>query len=151
MSERKVNLGDLMPIIEEKLNTGGEVLFSPSGVSMLPTLKEGRDTLVLVKPQKRLKRYDIALFRRKSGQYVLHRVIAVGDTYTFIGDNQLEPEHGIEDGDIVALCTAYIRGGKRVSLDSPSARAFARLLGLMRPFRRLYRSVVGRLKRIIKR
>ena len=151
LSERRVNLGDLMPIIEEKLNTGGEVLFSPNGVSMLPTLKAGRDTLVLVSPPPRLKKYDIALFKRGNGQYVLHRVIAVGDTYTFIGDNQVEPEVGIEHGDIIALAVAYVRGGRRVSLNSFLARAFARVWHLCRPLRRLWRRIKEKIKRIFKK
>lgn len=151
MRERKINLGELMPIIEEKLAAGGEVLFSPNGTSMLPTLKAGRDTLVLVSPPIRLRKYDVALFRRKNGQYVLHRVIAVGDTYTFIGDNQLEPEREIGDEDIIALCIAYERGGKRVRLDSFSKRAFARFWHFSRPLRRIYRKFVGKLRSVFKK
>ena len=140
-----------MPIIEEKLAAGGEVLFSPNGTSMLPTLKAGRDTLVLVSPPIRLRKYDVALFRRKNGQYVLHRVIAVGDTYTFIGDNQLELEREIGDEDIIALCIAYERGGKRIRLDSFSKRAFARFWHFSRPLRRIYRKFVGKLRSVFKK
>jgi hypothetical protein len=140
-----------MPIIEEKLAAEGEVLFSPNGTSMLPTLKAGRDTLVLVSPPKRLRKYDIALFRRRNGQYVLHRVVAVGDRYTFIGDNQFEPERGIEAADIVALCTAYERNGKRVRLDSFSSRLHARILHVSRPLRRFLRRVRGKIKSIFKK
>jgi hypothetical protein len=140
-----------MPIIEEKLAAEGEVLFSPNGTSMLPTLKAGRDTLVLVSPPKRLRKYDIALFRRRNGQYVLHRVIAVGDRYTFMGDNQFEPERGIEEADIVALCIAYERNGKRVRLDSFSSRLHARILHVSRPLRRMLRRVREKIKSIFKK
>ena len=47
MREIKIDIGALMPIIEEKLAAGGEVLFSPNGISMIPTLKPGVDTAVL--------------------------------------------------------------------------------------------------------
>ena len=138
MRERKINIGSLMPIIEEKLAEGGEVVFSPNGTSMLPTIKAGRDTVVLVSPPKRLRKYDIALFKRADGKYVMHRVIGVGNTYTFIGDNQFEYERNVECEDIIALCVALERAGKRVRLDSPLSRIFAFLWHSIRPIRRLY-------------
>ena len=140
-----------MPIIEEKLAAGGEVLFSPNGTSMLPTLKAGRDTLVLVSPPTKLRKYDVAMFKRGNGQYVLHRVIDVGASYTFIGDNQFEPERGISSEDIIALCIAYERNGRRVRLDSFSSRVFARLWHFTRPLRRVYRKCAKKMKSIFKK
>lgn len=141
MREQKITFEEAMPLILEKLQSGGEVLFSPSGVSMRPALQEGRDTLVLVAPPAKLKNYDIALFKRENGQYVLHRVVKVGESYTFIGDNQFDYEEGIMPAQIVALCSAYIRDGKRVSLDSFGARAFARFWHHTRPLRRICRKL----------
>lgn len=135
-----------MPIIEEKLAHGGEVIFSPNGISMLPTLKPGVDTAVLVAAPSKLKKYDIALFRKKNGQYVLHRLIRTGDTYTFIGDGCFEREMDIEREDIIALCVARIRDGKRVRLDSLSARAFARFWHAIRPLRRFGTRVTRKLR-----
>ena len=151
MRERKVNIGSVMPIIEERLADGAEVLFSPNGVSMLPTLKSGRDTVVLISPPSRLRKYDIALFKSGSGQYVLHRVISVGETYTFIGDNKFEYERDIAKEDIIALCIAYERGGRRVRLDTPTARAFAMLWHGIRPLRRLYLAIKRRIKALFKK
>ena len=151
MRERRVNLGALMPMIEEKLSAGGEVLFSPNGPSMLPTLKEGRDTAVLVSPPKKLRKYDVALFRCGDEKYILHRVIRVGDTYTFIGDNRFECEENIAHGDVIALCIAYERGGKRVRLDSFSARARACIWHAIRPLRRLGRRLKRKVKSIFKK
>ncbi len=140
MREKKINIGALMPLIEEKLAAGGEVLFSPRGTSMLPTFKEGRDSLILVSPPSRLKKYDIALFKIDNCRYVLHRVISVGKkAYTFIGDNRFEYEKNIEQGQIIALCAACVRDGKRIELDSFRARAFARFWHYTRLFRKIYR------------
>ena len=141
MREQKITFEEAMPLILEKLQSGGEVLFSPSGVSMRPTLQEGRDSLVLVAPPAKLKKYDIALFKRENGQYILHRVVKVGESYTFIGDNQFDHEEGIMPAQIVALCSAYIRDGKRVSLDSFGARAFARFWHHTRLLRRICRKL----------
>ena len=150
MRERKIDIGTLMPIIEEKLAEGGEVLFSPNGVSMLPTLRPGSDVAVLVRAPERLRKYDIALYKRSNGQYVLHRVIGVGASYDFIGDNQLAVEHGVDHGDVIAVCIARERGGRRVRLDSTSARAFARMWIALRPLRRLLSAVKRKIKSVLK-
>ena len=63
------------------------------GVSMRPFLRDG-DYAYLVSLPGKLKRGDIVLYRRKNGQYVLHRIYKVlknGD-YLMLGDSQMEPE-----------------------------------------------------------
>ena len=147
MREVKINLSDAMPLIEERLACGEEVLFSPSGTSMLPTIQPGVDTVVLVSPPKRLRKYDIAMYKRASGQYVLHRVVKCKDKYTFTGDNQFFNEKNIDNEQIIALCSAYIRDGKRVELDSFLCRIHARYILLTRPVRRVVRKVRGFLQK----
>ena len=150
MREIKTDIGALMPIIEEKLAAGGEVLFSPNGVSMLPTLRPGTDKVVLAAAPDKLRKYDIALFRCSGGQYVLHRVIGVGKTYTFIGDNKLEYERDVAREDIIALCVARIRNGKRVRLDSSAARMRARIRHAARPIKSGAARVARKLKSMFK-
>ena len=59
-----VGLDALMPVIRERLDAGQSVTIYPRGVSMLPTLKEGRDNVTLTAYKPPLKRYEIALFQR---------------------------------------------------------------------------------------
>ena len=151
MRERKINLDDAIALIEDKLASGKEVSFSPSGISMLPTLKEGRDSVILVSPPQRLKKYDIALFRRQNGQYVLHRVVKTKNHYTFMGDNQFWCEKDIKHEQIVALCTAYVRNGKRVNFSSFHHRVYARFWHCTRPLRRGFRVVLRKFKSLVKR
>ena len=125
MTEKKIRLDDAMPLIRESLSQGHEVTFSPRGTSMLPLLKGGRDTVTLVSPTGKLKKYDIPLYQRKNGQYVLHRVVRVGDTYTCIGDNQFVYEKGIEQGQIIGVCSSFVRKGRKISVDAPSHRLYA--------------------------
>ena len=63
---------------EEEIARNGFLLYRNVGDSMLPLIRQGRD-LVLVsrKPEGRLKKYDVPLYRRDSGQYVLHRILKV--------------------------------------------------------------------------
>ena len=63
------------------------------GISMRPFLRDG-DYAYLVSLPGKLKRGDIVLYRRKNGQYVLHRIYKVlknGD-YLMLGDSQMMPE-----------------------------------------------------------
>ena len=141
MNERKFLMNEAVPLMQESLNRGQEVFFSPSGVSMLPTLKEGRDTVVLRAPSSHLRKYDIALFRRQNGQYVLHRVVkSRGGVYTFMGDAQHFREEGIDHSRIVALCVACVRNGRRISLLSHRHRLYARIRHARRAFYRAYQS-----------
>lgn len=125
MTERKIRLEDAMPLIRERLSEGYEVTFAPKGRSMLPFLKEGRDTVTLAAPPTKLKKYDIPLYQRENGQYVLHRVVRVGTTYTCIGDNQFVLESGISHSQIVAVCTSFVRKGKRIYANDPLYRLYA--------------------------
>ena len=83
------NLEELLPLIQEEIDSGGKVRFKPRGRSMLPFLKEGRDEVVLVKPPERLKKYEIPFYRRRDGGFVLHRVVGLASdgTYIMCGDN----------------------------------------------------------------
>lgn len=152
---RSLSLDDVMPLIEERLAAGQSVEFSPHGVSMLPMLREGKDSVVLSAPPKRLKKYDVPLYRRSDGTYVLHRVVAVGDgVFVAVGDNQFVPEKDIPQEAVVACLTAYRRGEKLISTDALGYRIYARFWHLSRPLRhfffRLKRKTMHILRRMFK-
>lgn len=126
MSERNIKLDDAMPIIKEKLASGGTVTFSPRGTSMLPMLREGRDTITLSPAPKKLRKYDIPFYQRENGQYVLHRIVKTGESYTCIGDNQFVYEKGVKQEQIIALCTAFTRDGREYSANAMRWRMYAR-------------------------
>lgn len=124
---QSVSLEQMMPLILERLSVGGTVEFSPHGISMLPLLREGRDSVILASPPKALKKYDIPLYRRADGSYVLHRVTEVASgTYTCIGDNQYHPERGVMDDEILAVAVAIRRGKRYLPVTSLSLALYAR-------------------------
>lgn len=120
MQEMNVSLNEMYPLICEQLASGGKVRFKPNGTSMLPTLRQGIDEVELTAFCKKLRKYDIAFYRRENGQFVLHRV--VGKTrdgaYIIRGDHQFEYEYGICDDDIIAVCSGIYRNGKYISANS---------------------------------
>lgn len=151
MNRRAVHLDDMMPLILKRLNDGHSVTFSPRGVSMLPMLREGKDTVTLSPLPERLKKYDLPLYRRENGQYVLHRIVKVGESYTCIGDNQFRAEPGIKREQMIAVVTAFTRGKKQYSVNGMGYRLYCRFWHYSRFARRVVRGVKNRLKRILKR
>lgn len=84
-----------------------------SGNSMSPFLVHGRDTVYLSKVTAPLKRGDMILYRRRSGEYILHRICGVeGDTFCLVGDAQPVIERGIRREQVLAIVTAVRHKGK---------------------------------------
>lgn len=87
-----------------------------SGNSMSPFLIHGRDTVYLSRLTRPVRRGDILLYQRRNGAYILHRVWKVEkDSYTMVGDAQVELEPGIRDDQIIAIVTAADRKGERMA------------------------------------
>ncbi len=118
---KKVPLCELAPIIEEKLHDGGSVTLNITGTSMLPLLVEGRDSVCLVRKTGKLKKYDLPLYRRADGSFVLHRVIGVRrGGYVMCGDNQYIKEYPISDGQIIGVTESMCIDGENVSVRDAS-------------------------------
>ena len=80
--------------IEQELNEHGYGLFQTVGDSMEPLLHSRRSTVMIERADGPLRRYDVALYRRPAGEYVLHRVIKVLDgAYLICGDNRTRREN----------------------------------------------------------
>lgn len=124
------SLDQYIPLICEVIGDGGEFRLYPRGTSMLPLLRQGRDSVALVKPTEKLKRGDILLYQRTSGQYVLHRVVRVrrDGTLWFSGDNHMTVEKGIDRRQVIALTTAVFRGEKRKESAAFGMRFYAKMM-----------------------
>ncbi|MBQ7800865.1 MAG: S24/S26 family peptidase [Oscillospiraceae bacterium] len=143
-------LDELMPLIREQLEQGRKVRFSPQGVSMLPMLRQGVDSVVLSPLPERLEKYDLPLYRRADGRYILHRVVKVGDTYTCMGDNQFVPEPGLEHRQMIALVTSFCRDGREIPVTAPGYRLYCRFWHYSRSLRRFWRRGVNFLRRCLR-
>lgn len=104
---------ELMERLLPLLDYAAQVPLVISGSSMFPFLHHRRDTVYLSKVTRPLKAGDMILYRRMSGQYVLHRIIRAGQgTYDLLGDRQVTVEPGIRDSQVLAVVTAVRRDGK---------------------------------------
>ncbi|MBQ7549718.1 MAG: S24/S26 family peptidase [Clostridia bacterium] len=138
MSER-ISLDEMAPLIRETLENDGSVTFVSVGSSMMPMLRNRRDTVTLVKPHGDLKAGDIPFYQRDNGQYVLHRIVYVnGDTYVMRGDNHWYNEYNIRQDQIIGVLASFERNGKKYSVDDRSYRLYVRFLPVIRYIRRYY-------------
>lgn len=97
--------------IEEVLLTNGKYVGPTVGISMLPMLKEGRDTIVVVHKTSRLKSLDVALYKRGDA-YVLHRVLRpIEGGYLIRGDNCYVNENVPEEA-VIGVLTEFFRKSK---------------------------------------
>ena len=148
---RIAKMDDLMPLMLEGLENGRTVTFSPRGISMLPMLVQGRDSVVLSPVKGRLKKYDIPLYKRDDGSYILHRVVKVGEAYTCIGDNQFDYEHGVTHESIIGVVSEFTRKGKKYSVNALSYKLYCRFRHFSRPLRKLWRKIKRKLHKIGKK
>ncbi len=119
MNDRKVKLSDIYDVMVEMLESGGTVNFNPNGTSMLPTIMNHGDRVILKKVNRRLKKYELPLYRRSDGTFVLHRVVRVyDDCYGMCGDNQWHIEKGIKDENIIGVVIHITRKGREIDADN---------------------------------
>ena len=113
------------------------MLCPTSGCSMRPFLRSGVDLAYIeCKKQSRCRKYDVVLYRRQTGKYVLHRIVKVcPDSYTLCGDNCWQREPGITDAQILGVLTGVIREGRRVDVNSRRYRALVRVWCACYPIR----------------
>ena len=114
-----VDMKRLEPSIKEIIGAGGNVKLTVTGQSMVPTLIEHRDSVILTKPDK-LKKSDIVLYQRTNGEYVLHRIVKVTkDGFGMCGDNQMKVEYPVLPDQVIAEVSAIVRKGEMISKNNP--------------------------------
>ena len=113
---------------EEEIEKSGKIIYTNVGDSMMPFIKQGRDVLVISKAEGKLKRYDVPLYKRDSGQYVLHRILKVRENdYVICGDNRCSREYGITDRHIIGVLTGIIRDGREIPVTDRKYRIYVHI------------------------
>ena len=152
----RVDTEEYLNAVSALIAEGREVTLPVRGGSMNPFLVDNRDCVLLVPAPERLRRGDIVLFRRASGQYVLHRIVAVrrsrsGDpepVYFMRGDAQEVTEGPVARAQVRALAARVMRQGRWLQ-DRDLRALFFRHLWCRRCFPRRAALAVYRLVRRI--
>lgn len=118
---------ELAPLLEMQLQTGGKARLTVTGYSMMPMLRNRRDSVALITPKAQLKPGDIILYRRETGQYVLHRIIAAASQgYICCGDNQAEREP-VGEEQVLGVVESFVRKGRHYSINHFGYRLYTGL------------------------
>lgn len=133
--------------IEQVLAAGGPGFFQTVGDSMEPILHNRRSTVVIRPAAGPLRPGDVALYRRPTGEYVLHRVIRVLDgAYLIRGDNRLNRET-VPAGWILGVMAGYYADEGDAYVDCRSPAYHHALRRAAAHHRRLWlRALPGRLR-----
>lgn len=149
MHVQKIPMKELAELILLQLENSGKATLTVTGHSMLPTLRERRDSVILKIPDAKQKIGEIILYLRENGQYVLHRIIDMDEGgYICSGDNQVMREP-VTHSQVLAVVTGITRKGKIYSVDSLAGRLYRVFWVGMFPLRKYYialRRPLGRLR-----
>ncbi len=146
--------------IPEYLKENKTLTYSNVGVSMLPLLRQGRDTFTVtekeeyfkVTGERRFKAGDVVLYLRPPKSYVLHRIIEVRkDDYIILGDHCISKEYGIKDEDIMGIMTAFSRDGKNHTVEEASYLRYTKRTLRFYPVRVFFQKLLGRGKHAVRK
>ena len=137
---------ELHPLICESIRDGGQFVFYPTGISMLPTVIPNEDCVVLVEP-KNIKKYDLILFTRPNGKYVLHRIINIKNgEYIIKGDNQNWTEKTTIDKVIAKVSEVRKKDGSVINYNKLTSNLTVAKL----ESRKFIKRVINKIKRMLK-
>lgn len=102
--------------VASRIAEGERVRIRAKGNSMLPFIRDRRDTIVLEKPNEQsFQKGCLLLVQLKDKRYVLHRVKKIDTTRILLhGDGNLSTFETCTPQDVVAEATAVIRNGKKI-------------------------------------
>ena len=124
------------------LQSEPEVAILTRGISMRPMLREHKDIVIIERVNRKLKKYDVPLYRRPNcDRFVLHRIVKITDKgYVIRGDNLLFNEYDVTDDDIIGVLKAFYRDGKYYDCATSKAyKAYVIINQLYSPLRRVWR------------
>ncbi|MCR5736985.1 MAG: S24/S26 family peptidase [Eubacterium sp.] len=100
--------------IQQCLEKEGFYLATVKGDSMMPMLRQGKDLVKIYPSPGVLKKMDLPLYQRPTGEYVLHRIIAVKNGYYITcGDNRFLKEQVPFDW-VIGVMESFVKDGKEI-------------------------------------
>ena len=133
--EKKYSMSELGPMIEEVMRFNGKIRLTVTGMSMYPLLRNRLDS-VLLKKANEIKKYDILLYTREDGSYVLHRAVKINEnTVDIIGDGESRIEKDVPKEKIIAFVEEIKRGKRIIKTNSLLYKLYCRVWTLLIPIR----------------
>ncbi len=107
-------MDDILKNADIALAEEPEIAVLTRGISMRPMLREHKDIAIIERVTRKLKKYDVPLYRKKGcDRFILHRIVKITDKgYVIRGDNLYYNEYDVTDDDIIGVLKAFYRNGK---------------------------------------
>ena len=150
MSRIAIDLNEAWPLISEVIESDGEFRLYPRGTSMMPLIREGIDSVLLVKARD-VSKNDMVFYKRENGQFVLHRAVKIKkNSYVLCGDNQFKLEKGIRQENVLAVVKGFYRDELYVDENNEEYRKYLKSLPKRRR-KKLFSAIGAKIKRIFKK
>lgn len=125
----------LSPLLEGVLREGGAVKLGVTGNSMYPLFRSGVDE-VLLKKKDDFSKYDILFYKRKNGDFVLHRIVKIKNGALYLaGDFETVTEFPVYKEQVLAVVEGFYRNGRFFSCRNPVYRLYSFFWVLVLPYR----------------
>ena len=113
--------------IEDVIQKRGFVVTPTKGTSMYPLIKSNCDNVCIARADT-ISVYDVALYKRKNGDYVLHRILGKNDNgYILCGDNQWVLEYNVTEDMILGKLDAWYVGEKEYTVRDKHYKRYVKL------------------------
>ena len=135
-------MNDILKNADEALKTEPEIAILTRGTSMKPMLREHKDIVIVERVTRKLKKYDVPLYRKQGfDRFVLHRIVKITNNgYVIRGDNLLHNEYDVTDKDIIGVLKAFYRNGNYYNCaTSKTYKLYILLNQLCYPFKCVWR------------
>lgn len=131
----KPSIEEIIPFVKDSIALGKDVRITVTGNSMYPLFRSNQDTVTL-EAFEQIRKYDVVLYKRPNGQYVLHRVLKVcGDCLTIAGDNEIKKEYPVQINDCIARMKSFESRGRIYTTDAGWYKSYCRLWAFIFPLR----------------
>ena len=138
---------ELSPL-EREIASGKPTFTVTVGDSMEPLLYNRSTGVVIVKADRELKKNELPMYKRPTGQFVMHRIIKVDAVFYYTrGDNRTRLEQ-IPKEWVQGVVTEICRGKKHFSVENQWYRLYVIVWNLIYPVRWFVYKIRGRLRRM---
>lgn len=147
----KVRADELFSLVDEILKNDEKAWITVTGMSMYPFLREGKDSVELSSIEyEAVKKGDIVLIRRKSGHYVLHRLLRKEkNCFYIIGDAQQWVEGPLGPEQLLAYVTSIKRGKRIINCSNIILKCAVNIWLALIPFRNRTMRLYCKIRRLI--
>lgn len=121
--------------LEQEILSGNPVVTMTSGDSMEPLLYHRDTRVVIQKAVGTLRKGDLPVYRRPSGQFVMHRIVRVeGDYYDTRGDNRYGTERVPKEW-VLGVVTEIYRKKRHIYVTDLRYRFYVTIWNILYPIR----------------